>query len=178
MLSNCTEAKCGKINRTVKDVNKEEFECPVAIKFYSNIMGGVDLADQMANIYELIRKSCKLWKKVFFRLLMSALVNSWIVYCGLKHRKIPLLDFIVPLAKALLASGKLNAQYQRRRGTIRPSKTSRSLLNVGDHLPVTTKTRLRYHKCAQQKKESHTKIMCTVCYVQLCIDCFKLTIHN
>ncbi|GFT90565.1 piggyBac transposable element-derived protein 4 [Nephila pilipes] len=86
---------------------------------------------------------------------MSAVVNSWIVYCELKHRKTPLLDFIVPLAEALMASGKLNAQYQRRRGTGRPSKTSRSLLNVGDHLPVTTKTRRRCRKCAQQKKESH-----------------------
>ncbi|GFU24640.1 piggyBac transposable element-derived protein 4 [Nephila pilipes] len=85
---------------------------------------------------------------------MSAVVNSWIVYCKLKHRKTPLLDYIVPLAEALMASGKLNAQYQRRRGTGRPSKTSRSLLNVGDHLPVTTKTRRRCCKCAQQKKES------------------------
>ncbi|GFR21139.1 uncharacterized protein TNCT_264061 [Trichonephila clavata] len=87
--------------------------------------------------------------------------------------KTPLLDFVVPLAEALIASGKLNAQYQRRRGTIYPTKTSRSLLNVGDHLPVATKTRLRCHICAQQKKESHTKIMCTMCNVPLCFDCFK-----
>ncbi|GFU34216.1 remodeling and spacing factor 1 [Nephila pilipes] len=66
---------------------------------------------------------------------MSAVVNSWIAYCELKHRKTPLLDFIVPLAEALMASGKLDAQYQRHRGIRRPSKTSRSLLNVGDHLP-------------------------------------------
>ncbi|GFQ75508.1 piggyBac transposable element-derived protein 4 [Trichonephila clavata] len=107
-------------------------------------MGGVDLADQMVSIvYGLDRKSCKLCKKVFFRLLMRAVINSWIAYCELKHRKTPLLDFIVPLAEALMASGKLNAQYQHRRGTRRPSKTSRSLLNVGDHLPVATKTQRR-----------------------------------
>ncbi|GFQ79606.1 rho guanine nucleotide exchange factor 10-like protein [Trichonephila clavata] len=136
-------------------------------------MGGVDLADQMANASELDRKSCNWWKKVFFRLLMSAVVNSWIACCGQKHRKTPLLDFIVPLAEALMASGELNARYQRRRGTVRPTKTSRSLLNVGDHLPVTT-TRRWCRKCAQQKKESHTKIiMCTLCNVPLCIDCFK-----
>ncbi|GFQ77531.1 piggyBac transposable element-derived protein 4 [Trichonephila clavata] len=63
---------------------------------------------------------------------MSAVVNSWIAYSELKHRKTSLLDFIVPLAEALMASGKLNAQYQRRSGTGRPSKTSRSLLSVGD----------------------------------------------
>ncbi|GFQ94080.1 piggyBac transposable element-derived protein 4 [Trichonephila clavata] len=107
----------------------------------------------MANVYGLDQKSCKWCKKVFFRLLMSAVVNSWIACCELKHRKTPLLYFIVPLAEALIASGKLNAQYQRRRGTGRPSKTSRSLLNVGDPLSVTTKTRQRCRKCTQQKKE-------------------------
>ncbi|GFQ73486.1 piggyBac transposable element-derived protein 4 [Trichonephila clavata] len=74
---------------------------------------------------------------------MSAVVNSWIAYCELKHRKTPLLDFIVPLAEALMASGKINAQYQCRRGTGRLSKTSRSLLNVGDHLPLFLKLDIR-----------------------------------
>ncbi|GFQ77306.1 rho guanine nucleotide exchange factor 10-like protein [Trichonephila clavata] len=64
----------------MKDGSKEEFECPVAIEFYNKIMGGVDLEDQMANVYELNRNSCKWGKKVFFRLLKSAVVNSWIAY--------------------------------------------------------------------------------------------------
>ncbi|KFM58223.1 hypothetical protein X975_05912, partial [Stegodyphus mimosarum] len=72
-----------------------------------------------------------------------------------------------------MTSGKFNAQYQRRRGTGRPSKASRILLNVGDHLPVTTNTRRQCRKCAQQKKESRSKIMCTMCYVPLCIVCFQ-----
>ncbi|GFR18969.1 piggyBac transposable element-derived protein 4 [Trichonephila clavata] len=156
----------------MKDVSKEGFECPVAIEFYNKIMGGVDLADQMTIGYKF-RKYCMWWKRVVFRLLMSAVVNSWIAYCGLKHRKTPLLDFIVLLSKDLMVSGKLNAQYQRRRGTMRSTKTSRRELNVGDHLPVATKTRQWCRKRAQQKKESHTKLMCTMCNVPLCINCFK-----
>ncbi|GFR06298.1 hypothetical protein TNCT_301041 [Trichonephila clavata] len=50
-------------------------------------------------------------------------------------------------------------------------KTSRSLLNVGDHLPVTTKARRRSRKCAQQKKDSCIKMMRTMCNAPLCIDC-------
>ncbi|GFQ88687.1 rho guanine nucleotide exchange factor 10-like protein [Trichonephila clavata] len=173
MPSNCHEAKYTKVNRTMKDGIKEEFECPVAIKFCNKIIRGVDLADQIANVYESDRKFCKRWKKVFFRLLMSPVVNSWIACCKLEHRKTPLLDFIVPLEEALMASGKLNAQYQRRRGTRRPYKTSRSLLSVGDHLSVTTKTRRWCRKCVQQKKESRTKIICTMCNIPLRIDCFK-----
>ncbi|GFR24536.1 piggyBac transposable element-derived protein 4 [Trichonephila clavata] len=125
MLSNCHEAKYAKVNRTMKDVSKEEFECPVAIEFYSKIMGGVDLANQMAYVYELDRKSCNWWKKSIFSPIDEHR-NQFMdcVYYGIKHRKNPLLDFIVPLAEALMASGKLNAQYQGRRGTGRPSKTS------------------------------------------------------
>ncbi|GFQ69053.1 piggyBac transposable element-derived protein 4 [Trichonephila clavata] len=96
MQSNCHEAKYTKAYRTMKDGSKEDFECHVAIEFYNKIMGGVDLEYQMWSTHG---------------------------YCELKHRKIPLLYFIVPLAKALTASGKRNAHYQHRRGIERPSKT-------------------------------------------------------
>ncbi|GFQ74404.1 piggyBac transposable element-derived protein 4 [Trichonephila clavata] len=92
--------------------------------------------------------------------------------------KHPILDFIVPLAEALMMPRKLNAHYQSCRGPGRPSKTSRSLLNFGDHLTATTKTRGWCRECTEQKKESRTKITCMMCNVPLCIDCFKLTIHN
>ncbi|GFQ90732.1 rho guanine nucleotide exchange factor 10-like protein [Trichonephila clavata] len=65
MLSNCPEAKYAKVNRTMKDESNEKFECPAAIEFCNKIMGGVDLADKMENVYELDRKSCKQWKKYF-----------------------------------------------------------------------------------------------------------------
>ncbi|GFQ80338.1 rho guanine nucleotide exchange factor 10-like protein [Trichonephila clavata] len=66
MLSNYHEAKYAKVNRTMKEGSKEEFECLVAIEFYNKIMGAVDLADQMLNVYGLDRKSCKSWKKYCF----------------------------------------------------------------------------------------------------------------
>ncbi|GFQ76784.1 rho guanine nucleotide exchange factor 10-like protein [Trichonephila clavata] len=59
MLSYCHEAKYEKVNRTMKVGSKEEFKCPVTIEFYNKIMGGVDLTDQMANVYELDRKFSK-----------------------------------------------------------------------------------------------------------------------
>ncbi|GFR28844.1 rho guanine nucleotide exchange factor 10-like protein [Trichonephila clavata] len=141
-------------------------------------MGGVNLVDQTANVYELDRKSCKWWEKVFFRLLMSAVVNSWIAYCGPKHRKTPLLDFIVPLAEALMNSGKLNAQYQRRRGTIGPTKTSRSLLNVGDHLQQQQKTRRRAVNVHDKRRNRTLKIMsrCVMSHCALIVS--NHTIHN
>ncbi|GFR09002.1 rho guanine nucleotide exchange factor 10-like protein [Trichonephila clavata] len=66
MLSNCQEAKYARVNRIMKDGSKDEFECPVAIEFHNKIMGGVDFADQITNVYELDRKSCKWWEKSIF----------------------------------------------------------------------------------------------------------------
>ena len=57
------------------------------------------MADQMTELYELDRKSNKWWKKVFYRLIMMTVVNAWIIYKGKTRSKIPLLQFIVPLAK-------------------------------------------------------------------------------
>ncbi|GFR33488.1 hypothetical protein TNCT_298771 [Trichonephila clavata] len=43
---------------------------------------------------------------------MSAVVNSLTTYTSSNIEKNPLLDFIVPLAEVLMASGKLSAQHQ------------------------------------------------------------------
>jgi hypothetical protein len=42
-------------------------------------MGGVDLAHHMAVLYYHERKSAKCWKEVFYRLLMTSVVNVWIL---------------------------------------------------------------------------------------------------
>jgi hypothetical protein len=54
--------------------------CPDAISFCRECMGGEDLADQMAGLCDLDRKSLKWWTKDFYRLLMFSAVNSWVIY--------------------------------------------------------------------------------------------------
>ena len=49
-------------------------------------MGGVDLADQMAGLYDLDRKSLKWWKKVIFRSLIFSSVKAWVVYKELQRK--------------------------------------------------------------------------------------------
>ncbi|GFR19696.1 rho guanine nucleotide exchange factor 10-like protein [Trichonephila clavata] len=63
MLSNYHEAKYAKVNHTMKVGSKEDFKCPLAIELCNKIMGGIDLTEQMANVYDLNRKSCKWWRK-------------------------------------------------------------------------------------------------------------------
>ena len=53
---------------------------PVVVMKYNSAMGGVDKADQLAVYYCFQRKSLKWWKKVFFWLLETSVVNSFIIY--------------------------------------------------------------------------------------------------
>lgn len=67
---------------SVKQTNKvgNKVDIPwslTAIAFYNEIMGGVDLADQMSGVYDKGRKSCKWWKKVYYDILRKLLGNLY-----------------------------------------------------------------------------------------------------
>ena len=53
---------------------------PTVIEEYNSHMGGVDRADQLITYYGYPHHSKKWWKRVFFHLLDTALVNSYILY--------------------------------------------------------------------------------------------------
>ena len=84
----------------MKDGSKCDITCPEMISFYRQIMGGVDLTDQVVGLYDLDRKW---WKKVFYRLFMMAIVNSWIIYNESQNKRTPLIQFLVPLAEEMIA---------------------------------------------------------------------------
>jgi len=76
LSSNCN---CGVISEAAQKQETGEkliCPCPQAIEFYNSIMGGVDLTDQKTGLYDLDRKSHKWWKKVFFKLFMTSVVNA------------------------------------------------------------------------------------------------------
>jgi len=174
VVSNCHKPEVGMVERKNKDGSKTNVTCPVSVLFYNKHMGGVDLADQLAGLYDIDRKSNKWWKKVFYRLLLTSVVNSWILFQDIHHKKGPLLQFIVPLAEQLISYGRQHATVKRRRLYGRPSKSVMSLQNVGDHLPVEGSTRRRCHRCHKMKKEKRTKVTCSQCNVALCLDCFTV----
>ncbi|KAG5861133.1 hypothetical protein JTB14_017912 [Gonioctena quinquepunctata] len=104
LMSNCHDSTV--VRRKMKDGTSKEIDCPEAIVFYNCNMGGVDLADQMIPSYEHDRKSRKWWKKVFFRLLMTAVYNAYIIYTEVNKKKIPYIDFVIDVAKSLISLGR------------------------------------------------------------------------
>ena len=53
VISNCSLPETTPISRKQKDGTKNQFQSPVAIALYNQIMGGVDLSDQKVNVYDL-----------------------------------------------------------------------------------------------------------------------------
>ena len=53
---------------------------PVVIDNYNHSMNGVDITDQYTVYYSFIRKTVKWWRKLFFWMLETAVVNSYILY--------------------------------------------------------------------------------------------------
>ncbi|XP_037043749.1 piggyBac transposable element-derived protein 4-like [Bradysia coprophila] len=170
LLSNCQTGEISTVDQKQQDGTKKTFTCPEAIAFYNKFMGGVDMTDQYTVLYDINRKSTKWWKRVFQRLLMTAVTNSWILYKQLNKKKIPLIDFMIPLAEDLMEMGKSGSKIQRTYKTGRPSKRSKTFVNV-QHLPVPcTKRRCRH--CASKKLQKRTRFVCSTCDVPLCAKCF------
>ncbi|KAF2884717.1 hypothetical protein ILUMI_21443 [Ignelater luminosus] len=96
MLSNCHNVNVVYVNKTLKNGSKSSIPCPEMIPSYGEIMGGVDFADQMMELYELDRKSNKLWKKVSYCLFMVAVVNAKIIYKEKTKKKISFQQFLLP----------------------------------------------------------------------------------
>ncbi|KAF2356214.1 PiggyBac transposable element-derived protein [Trinorchestia longiramus] len=161
-----------------KDGTKADVPCPDSIALYNRIMGGVDLSDEKGKLYDFNRKSIKWWKKVFYRLLLFTVVNAWILYQEVNHLKIPLLDFMVPLAEKLIACGdKMSAIKKKSAG--RRSSALSSLVNISDHLPFEGDTRRCCFHCAREhQKDKRTKTLCTACQIPLCKAVFHPLPHE
>ena len=53
---------------------------PSAVHLYNNNMNGVDRADQLVVYYSFERNTRKWWRKVFFWLMETTIVNSYVIY--------------------------------------------------------------------------------------------------
>ena len=143
LLSNCHNESSSPIQKKNKDGSGRWVSFPEAIQFYRKIMGGVDLADQIAGLYALDRKSLKWWKKIFYRCLMFSIVNSWVVYKQLqRHPNKPFLDFLCELAEVLTAKGLEHNPVKRALRPGRKSVQARQMVYVEKYLPIEGTTRV------------------------------------
>ena len=82
---------------------REVISKPQCIVEYNRHMGGVDLSDQMISYYSFSHRSVKWWKRVFFHLIDTTIVNAYILYSQSTQssRKLTHVNFRIELAKGL-----------------------------------------------------------------------------
>lgn len=166
------------IKRTQKDGSKKNMFCPLAIKKYTEFMGGVDLFDHYRSSYPVGRKSRKNWHRIFWFLLEAAIINSYIVYMTTHSiRRNTHKEFRLRLARALIdnfsSRKKQAAVFKTKKGGCYGVPDETRLSNVGLHMPRISKYR-RCRFCSTRAKEQRTKYSCSICLVSLCAaPCFE-----
>ena len=142
---------------------------PTVIEKYNTYMGGVDKADQLVTYYGYPHFSKKWWKRVFFHLLDTTIVNAYILYKqSSTTNKLSHMDFQLAIAQSLIS----DCPRQPHSATS-PSDTPQRLM--GQHFPEPGPSRdckVCSHRATAKRKRSTFK--CDICNVTLCIHpCFK-----
>lgn len=163
LYGNATQA----VSRIKKNGVREVIKKPTVICKYNKSMGGVDLADQYIAAYSFSRKTVKWWRKVFFWLVETSIVNSFILFkLNTDQKKLRQIKFRKMLVKELIG----NVRNNNKRG--RPSDVDENeRLNGKLHLPYALEGR-KTKDCVvcsdrrpgQERKRS--KFFCKSCVKQ------------
>ncbi|XP_065315211.1 piggyBac transposable element-derived protein 4-like [Gordionus sp. m RMFG-2023] len=97
---------------SVSDKSFINVKIPAIIQDYNRGMGGVDLHDMLIKLYRTDIKWKRFYMRVFFHLLDSCVVNSWLLYRRHMKQKnskhVSLLIFKDQIAKGLMMVKKEN----------------------------------------------------------------------
>ena len=74
-VTNCQRR--GKVNGEFRRLQLQQ---PRAISDYNKFMKGVDQSDQLLSYYNVLRKSDKFWKTLFFHVIDISVVNAYILF--------------------------------------------------------------------------------------------------
>ncbi|XP_071111498.1 piggyBac transposable element-derived protein 4-like [Haliotis cracherodii] len=157
-MEDCPNAK----GRTLK--------IPSVVNMYNHTMGGVDLGDQFIKLYDPRLRSCKLWRKALFEVLLTAAVNAYVVYqrCWLQSRKLGRL----PFQESIVAS--LVGDQVTSRSASKLGPAPHPLRLTGRHFPGVLPQKKR-KQCAVCRGRSRVRSWCPDCGVGLCIsNCFRV----
>jgi hypothetical protein len=148
---------------------------PDAIKDYNANMSGVDKSDQLLNKYNMLRKTNKYWKTLFFHFVDIARVNSYILFQDWRrqnpdytelHRKVNYsqLDFTQELIRQL---GKIG-EYEEVPVRSKCSKMFTTHAIVPGMVKYSERKNCKLCYSAYKKKRK-TRSMCMTCETFLCL---------
>lgn len=181
MHKSSDEAEVKRKNKTGERVI---VKCPKSVAEYNKNMGGVDRFDHLMAVYSISQKSRRWWIKIFYYLLESAIVNSFILYnyiCKnsptLNEKPLTHLMFRRKLADEMIKpwanrpKKNKNVIVKGRKDSGRLVSANLSIENVGEHLPIKCTIR-RCARCSTKVKVKRSTMACQKCKVALCKECF------
>ena len=149
-----TESSAGWVTVQPHNTHNPLTQKPSAVHVYNHNMNGVDKADQHAVYYAFERKTRKWWRKVFFWMMETAVVNSYIIYKEIVANPRSHLAYRRTVLEILATRCITNAPPRPRSG--RPSKRPRL-----EEAPE----RLNQHLHVMGKREQLRD--CIVCSLQI-----------
>lgn len=177
-----------------KDSVYVDVECPAAIVTYNKNMGGVDLLNQLVEVYRTWFKTKKWTLKVIIHFLDLAVVNAWLQYrkdcrdCKRPKKNImDLLQFRMTLAETLMSRPPderqlYHAEESDEEEGAKPSNWRAPMPAVDkrydgfEHWPI-AEGGIPPRTCRMETCSSRSRIKCEKCQVYLCLnkdkDCFK-----
>jgi hypothetical protein len=155
---------------------------PECVVDYTKNMGAVDKVDRILGFGEATRKSFKWYKKIFFRILDIATINSHFLKKMKSKNDISFGDFRQNLIRQMIQ--KYHKERPSTSGGRRPYDSPLRLDRTHFQIPVPQteagkgKTRRRCHVCKnttlRPQKRQETKYMCEECGIAMCVyPCFK-----
>ena len=136
--------------------DKTEVPSPSMVVDYNQHMGGVDLTDQHISYYSMSgRKTLKWWKKVLWRLLDIAIINSWIIYrsnypdSSINSQKLFRLKLVEEMVQPLLTlrSSPICPTYLHGKERLTTAEDTRLM---GKHFPYISAERKRCLVCSKK----------------------------
>lgn len=67
-------------------MEKIDIPWPIAVEKYNRYMGGVDKSDQSLSYHNVLRKTVRYWKTLFYHMIDIAAVNAFVLYNLLAHQ--------------------------------------------------------------------------------------------
>ena len=170
-----TSNDSSKTTQVVSRATQQLKSKPVVVDHYNHSMNGVDRADQCTVYYSFIRKCRKWWRKLFFWLLETTVLNSSIIYRTSKSQPISHLGYRRLLIEALATHHNNTAPRRLRPG--RPRKHPMEVTR-GDPNRLNGKfyTIAECVVCSQPaNKQRHRSLFYCVTCTSLCVTpCFEI----
>ncbi|XP_033760410.1 piggyBac transposable element-derived protein 1-like [Pecten maximus] len=175
LYTNVDATKLSEVSRKKKDGTTHVSLAPEAVQLYGSRMNAVDRADQLRMQYSCSRKSLKWWKYLFYFLLDTAIVNSFLLMKESPNHKLTTRTGKEKIRTQISYRQELARQLIGETRVTRKRKAQPTTMDTTghQHWPEILNKKGRCRQCSKSGRRREVISGCSHCNVKLCVGCFK-----